>query len=289
MEHLAAVVEQLSARVSALEAENARLRAQSTPTEERRPVSRRNALRLGGLAAGAAAGTMLLRPTAAHATTANFQFGTDNDAGVDDTSFTSSNPNQTLEIVNSLNGEALKLQTTDPNDTQPTMHVVDAGLGGAIFAECTSLDGDNATAAIIGESINGGVIGFTDGPGAGISGFAGSGTGPGVGAAQLTASATSHALEAIQAGKGIALYGHIENASNSNRAIYGKTTGTGPGVEGSSSNGVGGKFAGKTAQIQLVPSGATSHPSSGAPGTLFVDKSKRLWFCKGGTSWKQLA
>jgi hypothetical protein len=34
---------------------------------------------------------------------------------------------------------------------------------------------------------------------------------------------------------------------------------------------------------------ATSHPGSGAKGDLFVDTSGRLWFCKGGMSWKQLA
>ena len=28
---------------------------------------------------------------------------------------------------------------------------------------------------------------------------------------------------------------------------------------------------------------------SGAIGDLFVDRGGRLWFCKGGTTWKQLA
>ncbi|HTL85925.1 MAG TPA: hypothetical protein VL856_12125 [Acidimicrobiia bacterium] len=289
MDNLAAAVEELAARVSALEKENAELRAERAPAPERNPVSRRNALRLGGLAAGAAAGTMLLRPTAAHATTANLQFGADNDAGVDDTSLTSSNPNQTLEVLNSGNGEALKAHTSNAADTQPTAHFVDDGFGGALFAECTSLDEDNSTPAIIGEAVNGGVVGFTDGSGAGVSGFGDAGTGPGVGAAIFTSSATNNALESVHFGKGRAVYAQILNSDSSANSVAGTTTGTGAGISGTSSKGVGGKFSGKTAQVLLSPSTASSHPTTGSAGALFVDKSHRLWYCKGGTSWKQLA
>jgi hypothetical protein len=38
-----------------------------------------------------------------------------------------------------------------------------------------------------------------------------------------------------------------------------------------------------------VPSSRSTHPSSGALGDLFLDKSGRLWFCKGGTTWVKLA
>jgi hypothetical protein len=51
----------------------------------------------------------------------------------------------------------------------------------------------------------------------------------------------------------------------------------------------GGLFAGKVAQVRLLPSSSASHPSSGSLGDLFLDKGGRLWFCKGGTTWKQLA
>jgi len=61
------------------------------------------------------------------------------------------------------------------------------------------------------------------------------------------------------------------------------------GVYGNAPNGRGGVFTGSRAQVRLVPSSATTHPSSGQAGDLFLDKSKRLWFCKGGTTWKQLA
>jgi hypothetical protein len=61
------------------------------------------------------------------------------------------------------------------------------------------------------------------------------------------------------------------------------------GMWGNSPTGRGGVFTGKVAQVRLTPSSAASHPSSGAKGDLFVDTSGRLWFCKGGTTWKQLA
>lgn len=53
--------------------------------------------------------------------------------------------------------------------------------------------------------------------------------------------------------------------------------------------GRGGQFHGAAAQVRLLPSKATSHPSSGQRGDLFVDTSGRLWFCRGGTTWKQIA
>lgn len=67
---------------------------------------------------------------------------------------------------------------------------------------------------------------------------------------------------------------------------------TGPanvGVYGVAASGRGGVFKGNVAQLRLSPSMATSHPGSGAKGDLFVDTSGRLWFCKGGMTWKQLA
>jgi len=68
-----------------------------------------------------------------------------------------------------------------------------------------------------------------------------------------------------------------------------RSTRTDIGVMGVSAHGRGGVFTGPVAQVRLTASTATSHPSSGARGDLFVDKSGRLWFCKGGASWKQLA
>ena len=61
------------------------------------------------------------------------------------------------------------------------------------------------------------------------------------------------------------------------------------GVRGESIGGRGGLFIGGPAQLRLVPSTATTHPNSGKPGDFFVDKHHRLWFCKGGTTWKEVA
>jgi hypothetical protein len=61
------------------------------------------------------------------------------------------------------------------------------------------------------------------------------------------------------------------------------------GVRGVSPTGRGGRFKGKKAQIGLDPSTDATHPASGAKGDFFVDSAGRLWFCKGGTTWKQLA
>jgi hypothetical protein len=79
------------------------------------------------------------------------------------------------------------------------------------------------------------------------------------------------------------------NSGSAASAVLGATTGKGAGIEGFSANGVGAKLTGKTAQMYLVPSTAASHPTSSARGVVFVDKYGRLWFCKGGTSWVQLA
>jgi hypothetical protein len=44
-----------------------------------------------------------------------------------------------------------------------------------------------------------------------------------------------------------------------------------------------------SALVRLIPSGAATHPRTGALGDLFLDRNERLWFRKGGTTWKQIA
>jgi hypothetical protein len=61
------------------------------------------------------------------------------------------------------------------------------------------------------------------------------------------------------------------------------------GVYGFAAQGRGGVFDAPVAQIRLVPAGAATHPSNGAVGDLFLDGNHRLWFCKGGATWKQIA
>jgi hypothetical protein len=252
--------------------------APPAPEGEQR-ISRARLLRIGGVAAAAGIGTVVLRPSPAGATIGSMQFGQQSDAGTDSTGLTSTNGTDTLHVSNGAGAPA-----------------VQARSGGA---------------AIVG---SGGVVGITRGAGPGLLGQADAATGPAVKGRIDNAAATAPTIEAAQNGTGAGVFSHIDSATNANRAVQaltegvglavlgqvanpgsksaavrGQTSGFGAGVEGVSALGAGGRFAGKTAQIQLVPSTASSHPTSGAAGQLFVDRSNRLWFCKGGTNWHQLA
>lgn len=106
------------------------------------------------------------------------------------------------------------------------------------------------------------------------------------------------------AGLGRAIYATSTNTANTQGTVTGVNAGTGAGLYATQSNanatgaavvgvastkGRGGRFKGGAAAVTLVPSGVMTHPSSGNAGDLFVDSTKRLWFCKGGTTWKQIA
>jgi hypothetical protein len=80
-------------------------------------------------------------------------------------------------------------------------------------------------------------------------------------------------------------------------AIVGVAEGTG--VQGSGDTGMrgiggsvagrGGVFSGGGSQVRLIPARSATHPDSGKAGDLFVDRNKRLWFCKGGAAWVKIA
>jgi hypothetical protein len=80
-------------------------------------------------------------------------------------------------------------------------------------------------------------------------------------------------------------------ASPANTGVYGYASqdGTAVGVRGTSPAGRGGVFKGGVAQLKLVAASNATHPVTGQVGDLFVDRNHRLWFCKGGATWKQLA
>lgn len=269
----------MSKRVATLEEENAQLRAALAGGQH---VGRRSALRLGGVAAAVGAGSWLLRPHAAGATTGALQFGQQNDAGGDSTLLTSTNATATLQVSNGAGAPAVRLRS-----------------GGA---------------ALVATGADAGVLGITSGAGAGLLGRADAGTGPAVRAEIGVDAATVAAIEAAQDGSGDGVDAHIDNPASTGSALHGQTKGAGAavlasidnaasrnaavraqtnglgaGLAATSAQGVGGRFAGKTAPIQLVPSSASSHPAGGTAGQLFVDHANRLWFCKGGTNWRQLA
>jgi hypothetical protein len=131
-----------------------------------------------------------------------------------------------------------------------------------------------------------GVIGNGSGTNAiGVYGIGNNG-GPAV---QADAQGNSRSIIAQNYGNNQAIWANVVNAASSATSVRAETAGSGSGVYAVSAKGVGAKFQGKTAQIQLIPSTDASHPACGSAGQLFLDHSNRLWFCKGGTNWHQLA
>jgi len=121
---------------------------------------------------------------------------------------------------------------------------------------------------------------------------------------QSDTSTTTDAAHLVTHGLGRGVYVEAVNTANDNGTVTGVNYGSGAGVWGTNASAVhagigvvgvggtigrGGRFRGGAAAVQLQPSTASTHPSSGQAGDLFVDASHRLWFCKGGTTWHQLA
>ena len=77
--------------------------------------------------------------------------------------------------------------------------------------------------------------------------------------------------------------------STTGDGVSGKSAGNGAGIRGVSSGGRGAILSGHSAQLQLVPSQRSSHPTSGQAGDLFLDAHHRLWLCLGKKNWKQIA
>ena len=121
-----------------------------------------------------------------------------------------------------------------------------------------------------------------------------------------TTDTTTH-LDAVvveAAGTGRAILATATNAANDRGAVTGVNHGTGAALWGTSANpdstfaavvgygsdhGRGGRFRGGAGAVTLVPTKAGTHPATGEPGDLYVDKQVRLWFCRGGASWVQVA
>jgi hypothetical protein len=213
-------------------------------------------------------------------------------------------------------GRANPVSAADGN----TVHV-----GGEYTASSvTSFDTQNTDqTALLGQSTAVGVHGIGTTGGTGVRGasatgygiFGASGSGTGVYGSSSTATAISGSSSASEAshkpavlgsahGNGTGVQGHsgtssvpaapirtgvfgVANQDETSVGVLG-TSGTGAGVRGQSTSGRGIVATGGAAQLRLVPSGAVSHPRSGLGGDLFLDKSKRLWLCQGGTHWTQI-
>jgi hypothetical protein len=264
--------------------------AEATDETDPKRLDRRGILQFGGAAAlaGAAAAVMSTKVAGAATTPGIMHYGAGNDAGTASTGLTSAN-------------------------SKSALYVKSTGLGSGIIADATSATGRGY--GVLGTGDRGaGVAGGTRGNGPGVRAYAEPGAGgSALEALTLEGGNSSPTISAHQIGTGAGVFSHVENAANPSQALYARTigvgnavfglvanaesragavrastNGSGPGLAASSAKGVGGSFAGKTAQVQLVPS-ADWHPTSGGAGQLFVDRAKRLWFCRGGRDWHQIA
>jgi len=280
----------LEARLARLEQEMAELRRENQTLRAAVPepkhdategeaLPRRDLLKGAAYALGAVSLSLMgTRP--AEAATGTMLYGAYNDAGNSFTALATEHPHSTLDVFNnSLADHCVALRAVTETGSaffalveasSSIGHGVSAranGSGHAVLAVKNSEIG-NCVAAhhFSATSIYAAIAGVTSGAGAGVHGSS-SGSGNGV-------------------------RGELFDAAQTQSAILGTTEGTGPAIEGNSILGRGGVFRGKKAQVRLVASMATTKPSKGLRGDLFVDSTGRLWYCKTGnsiTGWKQLA
>ena len=254
-------------------------------------LDRRRMLRFGGIAAavGATAALMHTSEAGAATTTDALRQGVNNVAGIKSTALTSSNSKSSFHVTNTGLGDAIVGDATDADGR--SAGVVGTGIDGAGVVGATRGDGPGVRATVLVGARGNAVQAATTEPNNSAATVAATqaGTGPGVYAHIINEINPSGAVFARTVGTGNALLASVENSSTHSAAVKGRTTGVGPGIAGESAEGVGGRFAGKTAQVHLIPSSASTHPASGTSGQLFVDRANRLWFCRGGGDWKQLA
>ena len=266
VEAFRARVESLEANVESLETDNARLReARSNAVAPDRadvPVDRRHLLKLAGKSAvvgtGLAAGAALLggQPAAADHLPG---FGHVNNTGAATTGLYGNGPSPAFQVVNDGSGQA----------------IFAAGVEGS--AVYTFSQRSNAlTARISGTNGFNAVYAQSAAPGNAVFG-------------EVTSLGPGNAVLGIHRGPGNCVFGFKPGGVTGDAVVGYSQTANSRGVLGLSTNGRGGAFSGKAAQVQLLASTATTHPTSGLRGDLFVDNSGRLWFCKGGTTWRQLA
>lgn len=172
------------------------------------------------------------------------------------------------------------IQAQNASSSQSTINAFNTGGNNALYANATkggigvyaSSDTADGIQGHTGGSGNSGVAGFNTSAGNGVHGQ----------------SVGGHGVSGISNGNAAGVSG------SGTTGVYGSGTSLngGPsfGVSGvaTNPNGRGVYAQGSAAAVQLVPSGA-AHPVSGQIGDLFVDSLGNLWFCKGGTTWKQLA
>jgi hypothetical protein len=246
-------------------------------------TARRNLLRRGGVVAAATvAGLTVLEARRAEAATGgNFVLGQTNDAGAT-TELHSTTNGATLVPLFRVNGASLSGTSTTmivdgPGSVAGIAMRVNGNSGGTgiITTAATGASGTVGLALSASGSNGANAIDASSDKGTAVAAASTSGKG-------ITGNSTSNTGVAGTSVAGAGVNGH----SSSNFGVLG-TSVKNAGMRGAGTRG--GIFSGPLAQVQLVPGTAASHPASGAAGDLYVDKSHRLWFCRGGASWKQLA
>ena len=97
-------------------------------------------------------------------------------------------------------------------------------------------------------------------------------------------------IDATQNGVGAAISTSITNTASTSAAVTATTNGKRNALYGNGgAHARGATLVSNVAQMRLTPGPSTSHPANGMAGDLYVDKTNRLWFSKGATSWVQLA
>jgi hypothetical protein len=245
---------------------------------ENASLPRRDLLKGAAYALGAVSLSLMgTRP--ADAATGNMIYGGFNNASTSPTTLTSTSASSTFLVQNLGGGRALDTYTQSGHSIQAVVgglgaegngvNVVNYGFGHGVHVEKPPE-----------QEFGHAVLAYQKHPTSFYAAIAGvtSGAGPG--------------LHGRGEGSGNGVWGEIGVATKAQSAILGTTEGTGAAIEGRSIKGRGGVFQGKKAQVRLVASSATTKPSTGTRGDLFVDSSGRLWYCKTSgvsTGWVQLA
>ena len=146
-------------------------------------------------------------------------------------------------------GRVMDVDISKPDDARTAVHACTSGVGNAVVGECQNIDGTGS-----------GVVGVSHGSGHALFGFKPPG-------------APGEAVVGIGAG---------------DAGVLGSSA-SATGVVGTSALGRGGSFSGARAQVRLSPSKRPTHPDTGLAGDLFLDRSRRLWLCRGTTDWTRLA
>jgi hypothetical protein len=247
-----------------------------------RPTRRAALGRLGGAAAaglGAVAVAEALRPQQAQASTGTMTYGLLNNAGDSATALESTATDWTFQGFNLASTLSSGLHAEGVNGFSVSGVGVE-GAHGAATAPDTSLQ-----PGVLGRSTDTpGVVGLSESS-AGVWGESLSGP-----AVQGLSQFTGVYGVSVSASGGSGFAGVVgDSDSHAGVAGFSSSASRAAGEFTHILNGRGGLFSGNQAQIRLKPGTLSSHPHTGETGDLYVDSKHRLWFCKTGTSWKQLA